>query len=99
MMDAAETLVPKSVASCGSIGSTQRRDMPDTNAPMARRAMASRVPEPAFGPAFDALGRKSLNVPVPGGLRIEQPVVQAVGASLPELDLVRRHAVATPVRR
>src|SRR3954467_9128506 len=91
MIEAAETLVEKSVASCGSMGSTQRRERPDTNAPIARRRMASRLPE--------LLGRKPLDLPVTAGFAIQQPVMQPVGASLPELDLARRQAVAAPVRR
>src|SRR6188474_1845123 len=90
MTETAETLVEKSAASCGSIGSTQRREMPDTNAPIERRRIASRGL---------LLGRKPLDLPLAAGAAIEQPVVQPVGAALPELDLARRHAVAAPVRR
>src|SRR5947207_10182732 len=91
MNEAAETLVEKSAASCGSIGSTQRSDTPETKAPMARRRMASPVPDP--------LGRKPFDLPVVARPDIEQAVVQPIGAALPELDLARQHAVAAPVRR
>src|SRR5207237_4075850 len=95
MKEAAETLVPKSPASCGSIGSTQRREIPALNAASARSRIASR--------GLASLGRKPLDAPgtvhAAAGARIEQAVVQAIRASLPELDLARRYAIAAPVRR
>src|SRR5256884_7833370 len=95
MKEAAETLVPKSPASCGSIGSTQRSEIPELNAASARSTMASRE--------LASLGRKPLDPPgTVHGLacaRIEQTVVQPVGAALPELDLARQDAIAAPVRR
>src|SRR5712692_7080524 len=91
MKEAAETLVPKSLASCGSIGSTQRSEIPELNAASARSTMASRE--------LASLGRKPLDLPRRAVPPIEQPVVQPVGAPLPELDLAGQHAVAAPVRR
>src|SRR5713101_3988895 len=89
--EAAETLVPKSVASFGSIGSTQRSEIPALNPASASRRIASR--------ACDAsLGRKPLDPPAAAVPRIEQPVVQPVGTALPELDRLRHDAVAAPVR-
>src|SRR4051812_50067976 len=90
MNEALETLVEKSAASCGSIGSTQRSEMPETNAPVARSRIASRAPE---------LGRKPLDLPRSAGPAVEEAVVQPVGAALPELDLHGRQAGAAPVRR
>src|SRR5258708_34608791 len=91
MKEAAETLVSKSAASCGSIGSTQRSEIPELNAASARSRIASR------GAA--SLGRKPLDLPPTVALGIEQTVVQAIRASLPELDLTRRYAITAPVRR
>src|SRR5258705_6156498 len=91
MKEAAETLVPKSVASCGSIGSTQRSEIPELNAASARSTIASR--------AVAALGRKPPYRPTGVAAPIEQAVMQPVGAPLPELDRVRLHAIAPPVRR
>src|SRR5947209_16247320 len=95
MNEAAETLVAKSPASCGSIGSTQRSEIPELNAASGRSRIASR------GLAW--LGRKPLDAPgsVHGRAfaRVPQTVVQPVGAALPELDLARRDAIAAPVRR
>src|SRR5260221_10765767 len=91
MKEAAETLVPKSAASCGSIGSTQRSEIPELNAASARSRIASR--------RAASLGRKPLDLPPTVALGIEQTVVQAIRASLPELDLTRRYAITAPVRR
>src|SRR5437867_4288523 len=91
MKEAAETLVPKSPASCGSIGSTQRSEIPELNAASARSTIASRE--------LASLGRKPLDLPGRPVSHIEQTVVQPVGAALPELDLARRDAIAAPVRR
>src|SRR5258706_1322808 len=95
MKEAAETLVPKSAASCGSIGSTQRSEIPELNAASARSRIASR--------AVASLGRKPLDLPpaiAPAFIPlVEQTVVQAIRASLPELDLARRYAITAPVRR
>src|SRR5688572_30546693 len=44
-------------------------------------------------------GSEALNGPDAAGAAVNQPVVQPIGASLPELDLLRNHAVAAPVRR
>src|SRR5688572_30259057 len=44
-------------------------------------------------------GRESLNRPVLPGAAVEQAIVQPVAAPLPELDLLRLHAIAAPVRR
>src|SRR5216683_2214015 len=86
--EAAETLVPKSAASFGSIGSTQRSEIPALKPASANRKIASR--------ACDAsLGRKPLDPPATPVAGIEQPV----GAALPELDRLRQDAVAAPVRR
>src|SRR2546425_11490241 len=90
MKEAAETLVPKSRASCGSIGSTQRSEIPELNAASARSTMAPRD--------FASLGPKPLYLPATAALYIEQPVVQAIRAALPELDLARQDAIAAPVR-
>src|SRR3954471_13545084 len=90
MNEALETLVEKSAASCGSIGSTQRSEMPETNPPAGRRGIASRARD---------VGRKPLDLPRPAGPAVEEAVVQPVGAALPELDLHGRQAVAAPVRR
>ena len=43
-------------------------------------------------------GREALNLPGGAVSLVEQPVVQAIAATLPELDLVRLDAVAAPVR-
>src|SRR5258708_33126647 len=91
MTEAAETLVPKSAASCGSIGSTQRSEIPELNAASARSRIASR--------AVASLGRKPLDLPPTVALDIEQTVVQAIRASLPELDRARRYAITAAVRR
>src|SRR5260221_12418725 len=91
MKEAAETLGPKSAASCGSIGSTQRSEIPELNAASARSRIASR--------AVASLGRKPLDLPPTVALDIEQTVVQAIRASLPELDRARRYAITAPVRR
>src|SRR5437867_1969071 len=91
MKEAAETLVPKSAASCGSIGSTQRSEIPELNAASARSTMASRE--------LASLGRKPFYLPGRPGSYIEQTVVQPVGAALPELDLARHDAIAAPLRR
>src|SRR5258708_24557659 len=91
MKEAAETVVSKSAASCGSIGSTQRSEIPELNAASARSRIASR------GAA--SLGRKPLDLPPTVALGIEQTVVQAIRASLPELDLTRRYAITAPGRR
>src|SRR2546428_5266900 len=91
MKEAAETLVPKSPASCGSIGSTQRSEIPELNAASARSTIASRE--------LASLGRKPLDLPPAAAPGIEQPVMQPVGAALPELDLARQDAIAAPVRR
>src|SRR5882672_1129212 len=90
--EAAETLVPKSAASFGSIGSTQRSEIPALKPASARRRIASRACDAA-------LGRKPLDPPATGVAGIEQPVVQPVGAALPELDRLRHDAVASPVGR
>src|SRR5438105_342131 len=95
MKEAAETLVPKSPASCGSIGSTQRREIPALNAASARSRIASR--------GLASLGRKPLDAPgtvhAAAAAGIEQAVVQAIRASLPELDRSPGYAVAAPVLR
>src|SRR5258706_6806398 len=95
MKEAAETLVPKSAASCGSIGSTQRSEIPELNAASARSRIASR--------AVASLGRKPVDLPPASAAAsiplVEQAVVQAIRASLPELDLARRYAITAPVRR
>src|SRR5205809_1131676 len=46
-----------------------------------------------------SLGRKPLDSPAAASKRIKQAVVQPVGAALPELDALRHHAVAAPMRR
>src|SRR5438105_2324523 len=91
MIEAAETLVAKSAASCGSIGSTQRSEIPALKAASARSTIASR--EEA------SLGRKPLDFPAGALPAVKQAVVQPVGASLPEFDRLRHHTVATPVWR
>src|SRR5574340_1040395 len=90
-IDAAETLAPNSSASFGSIGSTERCEMPELNPASARSRIASRG-------AAALLGRKPLHPPGVAGARVEQPVVQPVGAPLPELDALRQHAIAAPMR-
>src|SRR5437764_12400696 len=90
--EAADTVVPNSAASRGSRGSTQRSEMPALKAASARSAIASRL-------ARGALGRKPLDRPALAGAPIAQAVVQPVGASLPELELAREHAVPAPMRR
>src|SRR5256885_8975972 len=90
MKEAAETLVPKSPASCGSIGSTQRSEIPELNAASARSRIASR--------GLASLGRKPLYLPVAVAVGIEQAVVQPIGAPLPELDRARHDAITAPVR-
>src|SRR5687768_8573967 len=87
---AAETLTPNSSASLGSMGSTQRREIPALNPASARRRIASRG---------DPLGGKTLDAPGGPGARVEQPIVQPVGAPLPELDTLWHHPVAAPMRR
>src|SRR5438445_6757291 len=89
---AADTLLSNSTASLGSIGSTQRSEMPALNPASARSRIASRLREAS-------LGRKPLDSPAAAAKRIKQAVVQPVGAALPELDALRNHAVAAPVRR
>src|SRR6266513_707046 len=92
-MAAADTLLLNSTASLGSIGSTQCNEMPALNPAGARSTIASRRREAS-------LGRKPLDSPgAASSSRIKQAVVQPVGAALPELDALRRHAVAAPVRR
>src|SRR5438874_12060595 len=91
MKEVAETLVPNSPASCGSIGSTQRSEMPELNAASARSTMASRE--------LASLGRKPLDLPGRAVPDIKQTVVQPVGAALPELDRATQDAIAAPVRR
>src|SRR6266852_5111741 len=91
MKDAADTLVPKSPASCGSIGSTQRSEIPELKAASARSTMASRE--------LASLGRKPLDLPLTAAAAINQAVVQPVGTTLPELELGRHHSIAAPVRR
>src|SRR4051794_40713089 len=44
-------------------------------------------------------GSEALNAPAAAFAPVEEPVVQPVGASLPELDLRRNEAIAAPVRR
>src|SRR5438876_780412 len=88
---AADTLLSNSTASLGSIGSTQRSEMPALNPASARSRIASRLREAS-------LGRKPLDSPAASASRIKQAVVQPVGATLPELDALRNHAVAAPVR-
>src|SRR2546423_7885842 len=92
MTEAAETLVSKSAASLGSIGSTQRSEMPALNAASASSRIASRDCA-----AF--LGSESLDSPATCGAPVEEPVVQPVGPALPELDYLRNDAVAAPVGR
>src|SRR5687768_7491566 len=91
-IEAAETLVANSSASLGSIGSTQRCEIPALNPASASSRIASLC-------ASRGLGGKPLDPPAVARAAIEQPVVQAVGAPLPELDRVRHHAIAAPVRR
>src|SRR5262245_50643327 len=45
------------------------------------------------------LGCKPLDLPARLASHIEQPVMQPVGAALPELDRARQQAVAAPLRR
>src|SRR5437879_5619755 len=93
MMDAAaDTLLSNSTASLGSIGSTQRNEMPALSPASARSRIASRRREAS-------LGRKPLDSPAAAASRVKQAVVQPVGAALPELHALRHHAVAAPVRR
>src|SRR5690348_14742761 len=92
MLAAAGTLESKSAASFGSIASTQRSEMPALKLASASSRIASRGCEAS-------LGRKPLDPPAPPGARVEQPVVQPVGAPLPELDLGGNQALAAPVRR
>src|SRR5260221_12598837 len=91
MKEAAETLVPKSAASCGSIGSTQRSDIPELNAASARSRIASR--------AVSSLGAKPLDLPPTVALDIEQTAVQAIRASLPNIHRRRRYPKTAPGRR
>src|SRR5438128_2433595 len=86
--EAPETLTSNSSASCGSIGSTQRCEMPALNPASARSWMASRD-----------LGGKPLDLPAGALAREEKAIVQAVGAPLPELDALGDHAIAAPLRR
>src|SRR3989442_8638821 len=65
--------------------------MPALNPASARSRTASRLREAS-------LGRKPLDSPAAAAKRIKQAVVQPVGAALPELDALRNHAVAAPVR-
>src|SRR5204863_6111791 len=88
---AADTLLSNSTASLGSIGSTQRSKMPELNPASARSRIASRLREAS-------LGRKPLDSPAASASRIKQAVVKPVGAALQELDALRNHAVAAPVR-
>src|SRR5436189_83117 len=73
---AADTLLSNSTASLGSIGSTQRSEMPALNPASARSRIASRLREAS-------LGRKPLDSPAASASRIKQAVVQPVGAALP----------------
>src|SRR2546425_12568551 len=65
--------------------------MPALNPASARSRIASGLREAS-------LGRKPLDSPAAAAKRIKQAVVQPVGAALPELDALRNHAVAAPVR-
>src|SRR5918992_1243648 len=85
---AAETLVPNSSASFGSMGSTQRCEMPALNPARARSRIASRD-----------LGGKPLDLPAGAFARIEQAIVQPVGAALPEFHALRNDSITAPVRR
>src|SRR5204862_4345473 len=70
--------------------------------PPGSASMRAGVPSPARcrkSAMSASLGCKALDAPGTAVARIEQAVVQPVGASLPELDCVRRYAVAAPVRR
>src|SRR5688572_29625658 len=62
--------------------------MPALNPARARRRMASR-----------GLGGKPLDLPARALEGIEQAVVQPVRAPLPELQALREHSIAAPVRR
>src|SRR5438309_867974 len=73
---AADTLLSNSTASLGSIGSTQRSEMPALNPASARSRIASRLREAS-------LGRKPLDSPAASASRIKQAVVRPVGAPLP----------------
>src|SRR5256885_11552305 len=66
---AADTLLSNSTASLGSIGSTQRSEMPALNPASARSRIASRLREAS-------LGRKPLDSPAASASRIKQAVVQ-----------------------
>src|SRR5688572_16090612 len=86
---AADTLTSNSPASLGSIGSMQRSEMPALNPASASKRIAFRG---------DPLGRKALDPPSGAGTRVEQPIVQPVGAALPEFDLPRDDAITAPMR-
>src|SRR5258706_15268725 len=92
MLAAAGTLESKSEASFGSIASTQRSEIPALRLASASRKIAPRAAEAPLGP-------KPLDPPSGGRARVEQPVVQPVGAALPELDLLGKEAIAAPARR
>src|SRR2546423_11233293 len=87
-MEVADTLAENSSASLGSIGSTQRCEIPAFSPARARSRIASRD-----------LGGKPLDLPAWTLARIKKPVVQPVGAALPELDPLGNDAVPAPVGR
>src|SRR5437879_9044145 len=62
---AADTLLSNSTASLGSIGSTQRSEMPALNPASARSRIASRLREAS-------LGRKPLDSPAAAAKRIKR---------------------------
>src|SRR5258708_23251531 len=88
---AADTLLSNSTASLGSIGSTQRNEMPALNPASARSRIASRRREAS-------LGRKPLDSPAAAAARIKQAALQPVRTALPQLHALGHHAVAAPVR-
>src|SRR6185436_15358696 len=44
-------------------------------------------------------GSEAFNCPTVAFTPVDQPIVQSIGAALPELDFLRDHAVAAPLRR
>src|SRR4051812_23211900 len=92
MLAAAGMLESKSLASFGSMASTQRSEIPALRLASASSRIASRAREAS-------LGRKPLDPPAAARPRIDKAVVQPVGASLPEFNFVRNHAIAPPLRR
>src|SRR5262245_28050377 len=73
----------------------------DETAPVSgwKDGVSFRETSPArFSSPSTGSGREALNRPIAAGAPVEEAVVQAVAAALPELDFTRLHAVAAPVR-